>query len=276
MATTSDSYLQPSFFCNSESFLLREFAEDLTTPLKTAPGKAVAIFNWVRDNIEYELGLRADTAAQTLARGKGSCTNKANLIVALARAVHIPAAFQIMKVKTKYYFGPVCTPRFARLMSEESLHVYVSLRLQDRWVRCDATDDKKLCDNSSHLCQQSELVVFNGQDDALIQLNIDHVISDDKVLLPDIDFILKKNLKIQKEVLKVMNLYLRFIRLYGRSYDQVASLERSFFLWLEANFPKDYLIFLAVEKEIIAAMAERVTSSERPQRQEIPAPSPGI
>jgi transglutaminase-like putative cysteine protease len=78
----------------------------------------VSLFYWVRDNIEYELGLKSDTASSTLLRGSGSCINKANLVVALLRALGIPAGFHIMTVKTRAYFSCLCTPCFNKFMSE--------------------------------------------------------------------------------------------------------------------------------------------------------------
>jgi transglutaminase-like putative cysteine protease len=55
---------------------------------------SVRAFYRVRDNTRYYVGQISETASETLARRRGSCTNKANLLVALLRAMLEASALQ--------------------------------------------------------------------------------------------------------------------------------------------------------------------------------------
>jgi len=59
--------------------------------------------------------------------------------VALLRALGIPAGFHVMAVKTKEYFGCLCTPRFNRFMSDRSVHVYGAVLLGGKWLKIGLT-----------------------------------------------------------------------------------------------------------------------------------------
>ncbi|MEZ0391211.1 MAG: transglutaminase family protein [Pseudobdellovibrionaceae bacterium] len=255
-------YLQSSATCNFTTAYFKDFLNQIVSHRDTQAEKAVKIFSWVRDNISYELGLRPDTAAGTLVRRAGSCTNKANLMVALARAAQIPAAFHIMRVKTKDYFGPVCTPRFSAFMSNESLHIYTAFNVEGRWLKADGTDDKTLCLSSSHLCRQSELVVFDGQSDAMINLDQNHIVFDDPIRYPHIDNILGKKMRLPSSIINVMNLYLTFIRLHGKAYNHVTDLEGGFFSWLSSTFPVENEDFNLAEQEILKKINFRMPKQE--------------
>ncbi|MDQ3357003.1 MAG: transglutaminase-like domain-containing protein [Actinomycetota bacterium] len=65
------------------------------------------LYRFVRDEIPYAFGPWGVRASQTLAQGTGTCTNKANLLVALLRAAGIGAAYGVLRVDTQHYFGPI-------------------------------------------------------------------------------------------------------------------------------------------------------------------------
>ena len=115
-------YLYPSRYCESDllnSVAMREFGH-----LWQGYGRVQAICDWVQQRIVFESGSSTGTtsAAQTLESGKGVCRDFAHLMIALCRAVNIPARFT-----TGLDFGadPALGP--------PDFHAYVEAYLGGRW-----------------------------------------------------------------------------------------------------------------------------------------------
>ena len=90
-----DEYLQPTTNCQSNNPTIIALANKITAGLITPYAKAVALFNWVTDNISYSFYYNTlYGAVGTLKAGTGNCCDHSNLMVALARAAGIPARYQ--------------------------------------------------------------------------------------------------------------------------------------------------------------------------------------
>ncbi len=88
-------YLQPTTNAQSNNPTIIALANKITAGLTTPYAKAVAIFDWVRDNITYSFYYNTKYGAVgTLSAGTGNCCDHSNLVVALARAAGIPARYQ--------------------------------------------------------------------------------------------------------------------------------------------------------------------------------------
>ena len=106
---------------------IKELANNLTKGKTTVWAKANAIFNWVRDNIDYEYYANTKyKATGTLANKKGNCCDHANLIVALCRAADIPA---------RYSHGKNC--KFSSGLNTG--HVWAQIYIDGVWYSADAT-----------------------------------------------------------------------------------------------------------------------------------------
>ncbi len=95
-AANPNACLGPTDVIDSTSPIIKELAERLTAGLQGDGPRAAALFRWVRDEIRYDFTPVMDSravwlASATVTRGKGFCQQKAVLLVALARAVGIPA-----------------------------------------------------------------------------------------------------------------------------------------------------------------------------------------
>lgn len=111
-----------------------------------------ALFDWVRDEIRYDMGPilhdRSDwTASATVERGYGFCQQKAVLLAALLRATGVPAGVAAEKV-----FDHKIPPRFAEQMGgqEIPLHGYTVAFVDGAWRRLDATLDAALCERRGY------------------------------------------------------------------------------------------------------------------------------
>ena len=163
MAQKLDPYLTPTPYLESAAPEIVELAASLSRP--TARETAVALFNWVRDNIAYEPQAAADPqsfypATQVLARGRGYCVQKAVLLAALARAAGIPARLGFADVRNHQI-----PERLRRLMGTDLFvfHGYVELRLGDRWVKATPAFDPETTRKSNALP-----VELDGENDAMM------------------------------------------------------------------------------------------------------------
>jgi transglutaminase-like putative cysteine protease len=148
--------------CDTES--VREKAIETTKGLKTDKEKAIALFYFVRDKIKHNAYTplydpSRYKASSTLKAGDGMCQNKAILLVALARAVGIPARLGLVDVEDhqlsesfKQMIGGVNTM---------PLHGFAELYIDGRWVHASPAYDLATCQKKGFIP-----VEFDGVNDA--------------------------------------------------------------------------------------------------------------
>ncbi len=241
------SFLEGSEFTDIHTPMIQNLAAEIVRYIPADEGKIKAIFYWVRDNIKYSVGLNNNKASYTVLKGHGSCLNKSNLLVALLRANGIPAAFSVMRVKTREYFGPLGFKRYRPLVSEESNHTYTQALVSDRWIKLDCTDDIDLCESTHHLEMQGQPVDFDGYNHACLNLDLEHIVRDDERLQQNLDHIFRKKPKVPKSVINIFNICMRYVRHNGKFYDTVEEVEHSFFTYFETHHPREYRLFQVIE-----------------------------
>jgi transglutaminase-like putative cysteine protease len=132
-------YLDPSAFCDSNHPRIRALARQLTAECSTDEEKVAAVLRWVRNGIGHRALPYPQAASDTLACRSGSCSNRANLLVALLRALGIPAGFHLLKMEVKDCFGLLESPVFHPFPAEDSFHLFCAVLLGEKWVKCDST-----------------------------------------------------------------------------------------------------------------------------------------
>jgi transglutaminase-like putative cysteine protease len=140
--------LAPTFFIDSGSDAIAEFARDRTAGAATPIERAVALFYAVRDEVAYKLmarlGLEREgfVASATLARRTGFCIEKALLLAAACRAAGIPALLRFADVRNH-----LTTPEMAAHMGTDVFiwHGLVEMLLEDRWVKATPAFDRAMC-----------------------------------------------------------------------------------------------------------------------------------
>ncbi|AXI80116.1 transglutaminase-like domain-containing protein [Peterkaempfera bronchialis] len=233
----SDPFLRETRFCNFSHPTLQHLAEELRSAGDDARETAVDAFRLVRDSVKYEVGNWQRTAAETLARGSGTCTNSSNLLVALLRSLGIPAGYGVMSVRGREYFGPVAPPRLSRFVAPVSKHVYAYVQLDGAWLRCDPSDDEALSLGSRHLNPQSEVVDWDGTGHAMLNLHPDHIL-EDRGPVADIDAIMRKPMRLAMRVpVRIGNCYLDFLRQEGARMRTAPEAEEHFQRWLLHRYP---------------------------------------
>ena len=98
-------------------------AKSLTSGLSSDYDKAVAMFNWVRDNVVYDYYYNSQQgAALTLTKRSGNCCDQSNLYVAMCRAVG---------VTIRYVHG------YCHFTDGWYGHVWTEVYVNDKWYSAD-------------------------------------------------------------------------------------------------------------------------------------------
>lgn len=127
----------PETLCDFDHPEIRRRAARLrrTTPA----GTAAAIFHFVQA-MPYRFGAWQERASDTLARGIGMCTTKANLQVALMRAAGLEAGFVETPMPISK-LGRLMPDAWLALMRTEVRHYFAAVKLHGRWHGADASYD---------------------------------------------------------------------------------------------------------------------------------------
>lgn len=139
-----ERFLKSSAFCDCDDAEVKSAAKELTKGAKSDREKAVRIFYFVRDKLRFaypSLGKASDT----LRRGYGTCSSKANVQVALLRSVGIPARFRLQLTEARLLFEDKVLPPFIdKEFSGEVTHYLAEVYIDGKWLMADATFDKEL------------------------------------------------------------------------------------------------------------------------------------
>ena len=243
MTHNLSQYLEPTAYCDHGHVEIMRLAAQLVNAGGSEAQVAARIFYWVRENVEYRLANWNWTAAGTLDRLAGCCTNKANLLVALCRAVGIPAAYYVVHVQGKNYMGPVITPVFRRRFGDRSVHVHAAVFVGNRWVQCDPTDEASLVRAIGHLSHSCVLVDFDGRHDAVLNILPKHINHIDGPVA-NIDRLFSKTTK-HSRMHVVYDEYLQFLRRRGPDYCVLTldAMESEFLNTLRSKHPEAHAEF---------------------------------
>jgi|GEM_PF-764093 len=138
-ATPSDDLPDATMLCDQDHPEIRRRAIRLrrATPASTAE----AIFLFVQA-MPYRFGTWQERASETLKRGSGMCTTKANLQVALMRAAGLEAGFVEMPMEMDV-LGLLMPLGWQPMMRQTVKHYFGAVKLGGRWHAADSsyTDD---------------------------------------------------------------------------------------------------------------------------------------
>ncbi len=88
-------YLDPTNNCQSDNSAIRALAASITKGLTNPYDRAIAIFNWVRDKIQYSFYYNTKKGALgTLSTRTANCVDTSHLMIALQRAAGNPAKYE--------------------------------------------------------------------------------------------------------------------------------------------------------------------------------------
>jgi transglutaminase-like putative cysteine protease len=146
--STLEEYLQPSTLCDFDrSPEIRVKAEELTKGCRTARQKFQRIFAFVKE-LPYGLEDWDVAASETLTKGWGMCSGKANLLVALLRSIGIPSRYRIYRIRAEVNLWIEVTAEHAlaqRMGAAPSQQDHVDCQVWlGKWQNCDPARDTPL------------------------------------------------------------------------------------------------------------------------------------
>jgi uncharacterized membrane protein YdfJ with MMPL/SSD domain len=211
-ATNVTDFLEATGYCDFDHPSIRATLAEVLDGSESPKGAAIKLFRFVRDDVLYAFGPWKASASRTLASHAGTCTNKSNLLIALLRGAGIPAAYGVLRVNAREYFGNLGPDFLTRYASTESTHIYAAAHLDGRWVKCDPSTDSELAQKTAHFCRQTRLIEWDGEHDSLDFLDPRHIHADLGLRATADDLLAKPPRNARPEVLEMGNDYLRFIR----------------------------------------------------------------
>jgi len=240
-----EGFLKETEFCDFSNTAIQKLAGEIRHNCKNQREVAIFTFYWVRDNILYSVGSWQKKASETLSERKGTCTNKANLLVALLRVNKIPAGYGIMKVYGQRYFGPVGIPMLTKFVGKISTHVYVLVYLNKKWIKCDPSIDRKLGKNIYSFDKTTELVEWDGDRDAMLGLDKNDILKNNFPIMRVEHLMIKKPKNAKGIPLKIANIYINFIRANEQKVSNEKELGALFKKWLKARHSFYFYCFFA-------------------------------
>ena len=134
-ATPSSELPDPETLCDMDHPAIRRRVARLLRP--TDEATAQAIFSYVQ-SLPYRFGTWQERASDTLARGSGMCTTKANLQVALMRAAGLEAGFAEVPMVMSV-LGKLMPDAWLPLMRPTVRHYFGAVKLGGRWHAADSS-----------------------------------------------------------------------------------------------------------------------------------------
>jgi len=158
--------LKETYFLDHSSAEIEELISEFKYKRCSQKVKAVLLYNKVRDGYRYnpyKISLkREEYRASYFATLKdGHCIGKSVILMAGLRALGIPCKLVLAKV-TNHIAVEVLTKKLGT--NEIAPHGYVSVFLEDKWVKCSPAFNKELCE-----LQNLEPLDFKGEEDSIFQ-----------------------------------------------------------------------------------------------------------
>lgn len=170
---------------------IRELAQRITNKFSTEHEKAVALHDYVRDNIKFGFNRYFDlsTPDNTLDLGMGHCNPKGWLITALFREANIEAHNHFVVLPKELIKGAVSPDRYWLIPAQIS-HCYTEVKVEGTWYNIDSyTLDGPLFKAARAKLSEEGLTIgygthihstidWDGKTDAFSQFNKDMMIED--------------------------------------------------------------------------------------------------
>lgn len=167
MAVSQEAvYLKPATFIDSDAANVREFARAATSAVHDELGRAIALYEAVRESVIYDPYVDVSDpacyrASQVLARGRGYCVGKACLLAGAARAAGVPARVGYADVRNR-----MTSARLYEALGTDIFHwhSYAELYVDGRWVKATPAFNAALCHRLG-----VHVLEFDGRNDSLFQ-----------------------------------------------------------------------------------------------------------
>jgi transglutaminase-like putative cysteine protease len=176
-----DEYLKPTDLCDFDKDPeIKAIAYRLTQYIQDKRESLNRIYQFVRE-LPYVLENWDVKASDTLRKGRGMCSGKSNLLVAMCRALMIPSRYQIFKIEAERTLWKRITQQNSKLATEmgeplsEHDHVIVEVYL-DKWEAYDPSRDSAFEEGLKRLgitLERKPVIVSSDSPSVIVLASID-------------------------------------------------------------------------------------------------------
>jgi transglutaminase-like putative cysteine protease len=166
LESPESQYLNPAKFIDSDAANVREFARVAVSGTHDEFGRAMALYEAVRERVIYDPYVDVANpacyrASEVLAAGRGYCVGKASLLAAAARAAGVPARVGYADVRNH-----MTSPRLYEALGTDIFHwhSYADLYVDGHWVKATPAFNASLCHRLG-----VHVLEFDGRSDSLFQ-----------------------------------------------------------------------------------------------------------
>lgn len=139
-----NKYLRSTQIINCDDETIQEQAQILTRGENSVVGRTVALFYFARDEIRYNpyASLYPMEASSTLKRQYGFCIQKAALLVALVRAVGIPARLGFVNIRNHRL-----PDALIKMLGNNIIyfHGFAEFCINGKWLKATPAFDLNMC-----------------------------------------------------------------------------------------------------------------------------------
>lgn len=213
-----NKFILPTIFCDCDNPKIINLSNKITADCKDNREKAIKLFLFVKNNYPYAFGRWDFKASETISLKSGMCTTKSCLLVALFRASKIPAGFKVIKIKGREVFAKFAIfPFLKNKISENSIHICVSVNLDNQWIDIDPSLDDDLLKGLVLIgYDPSILRVWDGKSDLMNFFTPNELIEVGELVDSIDQYHLKKRKTAKGYFLLLSNLIIRCYRFIGR------------------------------------------------------------
>lgn len=161
----SELYLQPTYYLDADTPLVRDLAVSLSEGAASDAEKATALFYRIRDGIRYDpYDVSMDPsnyrASSVIERGSGWCVPKSVALAGLARAVGIPSRLHFADIRNHQI-----TEKLRENMKTDVFyyHGYAELYIDGRWLKATPAFNIEMCEKLG-----LRAVEFDGRSDGML------------------------------------------------------------------------------------------------------------
>jgi transglutaminase-like putative cysteine protease len=166
LESPESQYLNPAKFIDSDAANVRELARAAASGTHDEVGRAIALYEAVRERVIYDPYVDVANpacyrASEVLAAGRGYCVGKASLLAAVARAAGVPARVGYADVRNH-----MTSPRLYEALGTDIFHwhSYADLYVDGHWVKATPAFNASLCHRLG-----VHVLEFDGRSDSLFQ-----------------------------------------------------------------------------------------------------------
>jgi len=129
-------FLEPTAYCESGDPEIRQLGSEITKGKKTDTDRAKAIFEWVKENVKYDIVPLVGAKKVIKRQSKfAMCYDKTNLFVAICRSIGVPARYMILDCDLKVNRNDI---------SPKAKHIAAEVYVDGKWTLTDPSFEDEI------------------------------------------------------------------------------------------------------------------------------------